>query len=76
MASKVELLMAELLQETTTALLKKIRSGEATPADIKNIRELLKDNSITSDTGEEGNELSILSEELPFATPLKLVGRG
>lgn len=75
MATKMETLLAELLEETTKGLLEKVRSGEATPADIKNIRELLKDNGITSDTGEEGNELDILSEELPFAAPLKLVSK-
>jgi hypothetical protein len=75
MATKMETLLAELLEETTKGLLEKVRKGEATPADIKNIRELLKDNGITSDTGEEGNELDILSEELPFAAPLKLVSK-
>jgi len=75
MATKMETLLAELLEETTKGLLEKVRAGEATPADIKNIRELLKDNGITSDTGEEGNELDILSEELPFTQPLKLVSK-
>lgn len=75
MATTMETLLAELLEETTKQLLNKVRKGEATAADIKNIRELLKDNGITSDTGEEGNELDILSEELPFAAPLKLVSK-
>lgn len=70
----MEKLMADLLEETTKALLERIKSGEATPADFKNARELLKDNGITSDV-QEGDNLSILDEELPFAPHLSLVSK-
>ena len=72
MANAMETLLAELLEETTRQLLARIKAGEASPADFKNARELLKDNNITSDV-QEGDELDILSEELPFTPALALV---
>lgn len=74
--TKIEKLMAELLEETARELLNKVKSGDASPSDIKNIRELLKDSGITSDSGEGNTVLEALSEELPFAAPLKLLPRG
>ena len=47
MANAMETLLAELLEETTRQLLARIKAGEASPADFKNARELLKDNNIT-----------------------------
>jgi hypothetical protein len=74
MANAMETLLAELLEETTRQLLARIKAGEASPADFKNARELLKDNNITSDV-QEGDELDILNEELPFSPALALVRR-
>lgn len=73
--NKMEALLAELLEATTKNLLTKIQAGIASPADIKNARELLKDNGITSDASEEGCELDVLSKALPFPSKVALVQR-
>lgn len=70
----MEKLLSDLLEETTRQLLERIKTGEASPADFKNARELLKDNNITSDV-QSGDELDILNEELPFDSHLSLVRR-
>ena len=60
----VEILEA-LHKELTDALLRKVRSGEATAADLAVARQFLKDNNIDA-IPNEGNGLGKLASELPF----------
>lgn len=50
----------------TEELARRIRSGEAAPADINNAIKLLKDNGITCDS-KVGEPIDILSQILPFS---------
>jgi len=61
----LEALFGELLNETARQLLTKIKSGEWNSKDIKEARELLKDNHVTVDV-KKGDPLDILSKKLPF----------
>ena len=62
---KSEELLGSLLDVMAQQLLDRIKSGEATPADFKNARELLKDNGITCEVI-KGSTLDILKDDLPF----------
>lgn len=58
-------LLAELQTETAKALLAKIKSGEATAADLNVARQLLKDNDWQALSG-TNKEVDSLKLALPF----------
>lgn len=72
MSRPIELLLEELLMESAKQLLLRIKSGEWDAKDMKEARELLRDNHINVDV-KKGEPLAILAETLPFEefdTPL------
>lgn len=62
---QTEEMMVDLLYETTKELLRRIRSGEATPQDISNVIKLLNNNEITVAI-KKGEIPPELLEDLPF----------
>lgn len=64
MSNPIEDLLGDLLDATAKDLLKRVRSGEASPSDVRNAISLLKDNGITCEV-RKGTPLDILSQELP-----------
>lgn len=64
--------LESLHKELTDALLKKVRSGEATAADLAVARQFLKDNNIDA-IPNEGSGLGKLAAELPFTDEEKEV---
>jgi hypothetical protein len=64
--NKREDALGVLFDETIDSLLKRVKSGEATPGDYKNIIQLLKDNGITAEI-RSGSPLEELSNIVPFA---------
>lgn len=65
MTSTIDKLLADMHLDLTKALLQKIKSGEATAADLSVARQMLKDNHITS-VPKTGDPLHALTHALPF----------
>lgn len=65
--SKKEQLLADLFEVTAKELLRRIKNKEASPSDIKNAIQWLKDNSITVEV-RKGHPLAALAEALPFTS--------
>ena len=65
MSTASEEIMDMLHQELAQSLLAKVRSGEATAADLNVIRQFLKDNHISA-IPKEDSPLKNLVDELPF----------
>lgn len=63
----LEQLQQTIHEELAKELLRKLRAGEATAADLSVIRQYLKDNNI-SGVPAEGSPLKNLVHELPFTT--------
>lgn len=59
-------ILEELHLELTTQLLKKVKSGEATAADLGVARQFLKDNGIEVANPANHKPLQALTEVLPF----------
>lgn len=55
------------------ALADKIRSGEATAADLSVARQMLKDNNVST-LPTKGSPLGDLADSLPYADPDDMVG--
>lgn len=58
-------LMADLHQEVASTLLARVRSGEATPAELSVAVKFLKDNGIDASI-DQNEPLSNLAKSLPF----------
>lgn len=65
MTDAISKVLADMQLELAKALLAKVRSGEATAADLNVARQLLKDNSITS-VPTPGDPMDNLVHALPF----------
>lgn len=59
--------LEELHSEMAKDLLKKIKSGKATAADIQAARQFLRDNGISAIAKPNSNALGDLAEALPFS---------
>lgn len=60
-------LMEELFIISAKALINKLRSGDATPGDVKNAIQFLKDNNVNCDAKKGPPDLMLeLLDELPF----------
>ena len=64
---ETESLMDQLLYSVSDTLLNKVLIGEASSQDIANAIKLLHNNGITVEV-KKGDPLTLLSEELPFAS--------
>lgn len=64
--NKREDALGVLFDVMVEALLDKVKSGEASPGDYKNIIQLLKDNGITAEI-RSGSPLEELSNIVPFS---------
>jgi muramidase (phage lysozyme) len=60
-----EQLLSELFTEAAKDLLARVKSGEATAQDYKNIIQFLRDNGITAEV-RKGSPLAALAQVLPF----------
>lgn len=65
MSTKLEQALTMLFEETISELRAKIKSGEATASDYKNVIELLKNNGITAEL-KKGEIPDGLLDDLPF----------
>jgi len=65
MAKTSEAALSSLLDATIVDLTARVKSGEATSGDYKNIIQLLKDNGITCEI-KKGSPFGELVESLPF----------
>ena len=61
-----ETLLSKLFDEAVNDLTARVKSGEATSGDYKNVIQLLKDNNITCEL-KKGSPFERLTEVLPFA---------
>ncbi len=66
MKSDLDELFAKLHEELTNELLERLRSGDATTADLNAARQLLRDNGIDVNTNREATPLLDLAGMLPF----------
>jgi len=64
-------LLAEVLDGSTRLLLERIKSGEATAADLNVARQLLKDNGINAIPTRD-NGIGRLAQELPFQSSAEI----
>ena len=60
--------MEELHEVLAKSLLDRVKSGEATAADLSVARQFLKDNGIEATSPHSDRTLTSLSEVVPFAT--------
>lgn len=70
-----EALLIQLHEAVTETLLQRVRSGEATAAEITAAIKHLQANGIDSGTGKAQGPLLSLAAELPFADPKVSVAR-
>lgn len=61
-------ILADLHGAIAEEFLERVRSGEASPADLNAARQFLKDNGITA-LAKPKSPLAALAEELPFSSP-------
>jgi hypothetical protein len=64
--SDLKSLYEELHEASVVELLRRIKSGEAKPADLAVARQLLRDNGVTA-VPTEGSPLQLLTNHLPFS---------
>ena len=57
--------LIDLMRTTINTLQVRIKAGEASPQDVKNAIQLLKDNGITCDVRRPDNPLQGLLDDLP-----------